>query len=70
MNQNRLVPMFGFPISPWDRKFAWLPTPTVDRGWIWLRRYWRRRIEQKHHLPGPGGQWWQRSGFDPMLHQP
>lgn len=67
--RDRLQPMFGFPISPWDQRFAWLPTPTVDRGWIWLARYWRRRIELYNHLPG-NGRWWQRSGFHPSLQQP
>lgn len=21
--------------------FAWLPTKTMDQGWIWLKSYWR-----------------------------
>lgn len=66
---DRLIPMFGFPISLWDRRFAWLPTPTIDRGWLWLKPFWRRRIELKHTLPGIG-RWWQQSGFEPALHQP
>lgn len=69
MNQDRLHPMFGFPISPWDQRYAWLPTPTVDRGWIWFKPFWRRRCQLRNYLPGVG-EWWQRTGFDPALHHP
>jgi len=36
-------PMFGSPMTPWWRWFAWRPIRTLDRGWVWLRPVWRRR---------------------------
>jgi hypothetical protein len=51
------VPMFGDPIGPWFRWFAWKPTRTIDRGWRWLRPVWRRRYTLKPHLSGPDATW-------------
>lgn len=51
------TPMFGFPIGPWHRWFAWRPVSTVDRGWVWLRRVSRRRYQTKTHLGGPTMHW-------------
>lgn len=51
------VPMFGNPIGPWFRWFAWRPVRTMDRGWRWLRPVWRRRYQSKSHLQGPMFQW-------------
>jgi hypothetical protein len=36
------------------KRFAWLPTQTVDAGWIWLRWYWSQLVWMKY----PSGQWW------------
>lgn len=52
------VPMFGTPVGPWFRWFAWHPTNTADRGWRWLRPVWRRRYQTKVSLPGPIDRWW------------
>lgn len=51
------APLFGDPIGPWFRWFAWRPVFTTDRGWRWLRPVWRRRYQAKLHLPGPVTQW-------------
>lgn len=53
-------PMFGDPIGPWHRWFAWLPVRTYDGRRVWLRTIWRRGIQLHGHLPGPGF-WWQYS---------
>ena len=52
-------PLFGFPITPWHRWFAWHPVDTADRGWRWLRIVWRRRCQKKPMLDGPGMRWFQ-----------
>lgn len=26
------------------RWFAWRPVWTLDRGWVWMRRVWRRHV--------------------------
>ena len=50
-------PLFGSPISPWHRWFAWRPVRTYDRGWRWLVPLWRRRYQTKLNLPGPTDRW-------------
>lgn len=50
-------PLFGDPIGPWFRWFAWRPVRTVDRGWRWLRPVWRRRFQLKPYLSAPADQW-------------
>ena len=52
-------PMFGRPVTDWYRVWAWKPVHTLDRGYIWLRPYWRRRVYKKQHLPGGADFWWQ-----------
>lgn len=52
-------PMFGNPVAPWHRKFAWWPVDTFDQGWKWLRFIERRRIQKHWHLDGGDSQWWQ-----------
>jgi hypothetical protein len=56
---DRYQPMFGFPISKWHLWFAWRPVQTIDRGWVWLRPVWRRRIELKPFLQGGPSRWFQ-----------
>ena len=51
------APLFGTPVGPWFRWFAWRPVRTVDRGWRWLMFVWRRRYQSKLNLPGPIDQW-------------
>jgi hypothetical protein len=31
-------------IREWERIFSWRPVRTIDKGWVWLRFYWRRQI--------------------------
>lgn len=50
-------PLFGTPIGPWFRWFAWHPVKTGDRGWRWLRMVHRRRYQSKLNLPGPIDSW-------------
>ena len=45
-------PMFGDPVGPWLRSFAWFPTWTCDAGWIVLRPVWKRHIHKHHYLDG------------------
>lgn len=54
-------PMFGSPIGPWHRVFAWLPVRTYDRRFVWLRPCWRRCIQKHQYLPGANDFWWQYS---------
>jgi len=30
--------------TPYFRWFAWHPVWTVDRGWVWLRRVWKKHV--------------------------
>lgn len=53
------LPMFGTPLAPWHRYFAWRPVDTDDRGIRWLCVVWRRRIVKKAHLIGGPDFWWQ-----------
>jgi hypothetical protein len=53
------APRFGTAFTPWHRWFAWRPTETVDRGWVWLRVVWRRRIHKHTYLDGGGDFWFQ-----------
>lgn len=52
-------PMFGRPVSDWQRTFAWKPVSTIDEGHIWLKYYWRRRIHKKMFLHGGDDFWFQ-----------
>lgn len=36
----------------WFRWFAWRPTWTRDRGFVWLRFVWRRHVPPKLGVPG------------------
>lgn len=62
---NVAVPMFGMPIGPWHRWFAWRPVSTVDRGLVWLRVVNRRRYQTKHYLPGPTFTWFHHAVATP-----
>lgn len=51
--------MFGAPIGPWHRWFAWRPIRTYDGRGMWLRRVERRRIQIHDYIAAPLDQWWQ-----------
>ncbi len=59
VDQGAWEPLFGRPVSDWYRVWAWKPVHTLDRGYIWLRPYWRRRIYKKQFLHGGADFWWQ-----------
>lgn len=52
-------PSFGTPIGPWYRYFAWKPVHTADRGTVWGRKVWRRRVMKKTFLFGGPDFWFQ-----------
>ncbi len=54
-------PLFGSPIGPWHRHFAWLPVRTYDQRFVWLRSCFRRCIQKHQYLPGGSDFWWQYS---------
>lgn len=54
-------PAFGRVITPWWRWFAWRPINTVDRGTVWLRLVWRRRIHKHQYLEGGSDFWFQHA---------
>lgn len=56
---ERYMPLFGRPVAPWHRWFAWRPVDTVDRGWRWLRVVNRRRVQKLVSLPGGFDFWFQ-----------
>jgi hypothetical protein len=31
-------------VQDWERHFSWAPVRTIDKDWVWLRFYWRRKI--------------------------
>jgi hypothetical protein len=53
------VPAIGFPLGPYHEWFAWRPVQTYDRGYVWMRYVWRRRIQKHDYLDGPDMRWWQ-----------
>jgi hypothetical protein len=59
--------MFGDPVAPWHRWFAWWPVDTFDRGWRWLCVVERRRIQKHWHLDGPDARWWQYRARQPSV---
>lgn len=54
------APMFADPVGPWHRWFAWRPVSTIDRGLVWLRFVWCRRVQSHAYLDGPTWRGWQR----------
>lgn len=58
-------PMFGAPITGWWSIFAWFPTWTVDRGWVWMRVVYRRRIA-KHPYLDRGPDFWHQYAVAPI----
>lgn len=57
MSFDDMKPVFGTPMGPWIRCFAWLPTFTADAGHVWLRFVWKRHVMKKMFLDG-GSDWW------------
>jgi hypothetical protein len=31
-------------VQDWERCFSWAPVRTIDKDWVWLRVYWRRKV--------------------------
>ena len=58
-------------MTPWFRWFAWHPVWTTDRGYVWLRRVWRRHVPPRDVcLPGISVGWtWDYSVVDPREDQ-
>lgn len=58
--------------TPWHQWFAWRPAFTDDRGWVWLRRVWRRHVPPRDCLiPSVNAYWtWDYSVTDPRDDQP
>lgn len=52
--------------TPWHQWFAWRPVFTDDRGWVWLRRVWRRHVPPMDFLiPNVNAPWtWDYSVTD------
>lgn len=59
VNQDQWMPLFGTPVNDWYRTWAWKPVFTIDRGYIWMRPYWRRRVHKHQYLHGGSDFWWQ-----------
>lgn len=58
-------PMFGDPVGPWIRTFAWRPRFTFDAGVVWLRPVMKRHIHKHQWLDGGADWWWQYRRFAP-----
>lgn len=61
MTEDQYAPAFGRAFTPWWRWFAWRPVETVDRGKVWLRLVWRRRIHKHQYLNGGRDFWFQHA---------
>lgn len=49
---SQKVPLFAPRyLQDWERHFSWTPVRTIDKGRVWLRYYWRRKI----YTPAPTG---------------
>jgi hypothetical protein len=57
-------PMFGIPVAPWHRWFAWYPVRTIDGRFAWLRWIWRARYQSKAYLDGPTIEWFVTARVD------
>lgn len=58
-SSDSYAPMFGSPVAPWHRWFAWRPVDTVNQGIRWMTLIHRRRIQKYHHLNGGPDFWFQ-----------
>lgn len=54
-----MKPLFGDPIGPWHRVFAWWPIRTFDQCIVWLKWVERRCIQKHQYLDGGADFWWQ-----------
>ena len=64
-DKNDYLPMFGTPIADWHKKFALLPTCTVDHGLVWLRFVWRRRIIAHDYVYNLKPDYWWQYAYRP-----
>lgn len=63
-NRNEaLLPLFGDPVGPWIKSFAWIPHFTIDAGWTWMRPIWKRHIHKHQYLDGGSDFCWQYRRF-------
>lgn len=69
VERDGATPMFGYPVAPWHRKFAFVPVDTFDEGWKWLCFVERRRIQKHWYLGGGDLQWWQYRASVVSSHQ-
>lgn len=60
-------PIFGNPVSPWQRSFAWLPRSTYDEGIVWLRPVWKRLVQQRDYIRDGNNFWWQYRILAPRI---
>jgi len=46
-------------VTEWARHFAWLPTRTEQRTWVWLRWTWKRSVRPPAWFipPAPADGW-------------
>lgn len=56
-------PLYGFPIGPWIRSFAWFRVWTYDAGYVWLVPVYKRHIQKHAFLGGGSEHWWQYRRF-------
>lgn len=54
-------PLFGDPIAPWHKWFAWKPVMLWDGRVVWFRYVYRRLIQKHYWLDGGSDFWWQYS---------
>ncbi len=52
-------PLFGSPVSPWRKYFAWRPIKTWDNRFVWMRNVNRRLIQKHIYLDGGNDFWFQ-----------
>jgi len=64
MTPYPLMPLFGEPLGPWCKWFAWRPVKLTDGGFVWFRWVARRRIEGHNNLSPHPGNWWQYATTD------
>jgi hypothetical protein len=60
-------PRYGEVMTGWSRQFLWLPRLTVDSGWLWLKKVYRRRVRRLRHISGGPEFWFQYAERIPPL---
>jgi len=57
--------IFGSPIGPWHKWFAWRPVFTYDRRFVWMKTVWRQAIQKHDYLDGGRDFWFRFSIEEP-----